>query len=427
MNPLLEKRFVIFSLIIFTGILSLSSYYNPSGASGYVASPFDKVLSLARFGTYALTFLLLIARLKSVIRAVRRDLFLVFLMVLVVISPLWSDFPAVSRKQALLTLLTTLFGLYLASRFSIKEQVHLLAWALGIATVFSFLYTLALPGSGIEQGLHAGAWRGTFVQKNLFSRFMVASVLPLFLVALSSRKYRYILWTIFGIAVVLILLTKSKSALLIFLTLMVLVPLYKALRVSHSITVPLFITAILIAGSVGVWLVTNWEPFLLSLGKDTTLTGRTYIWEAVIDKIGDRPWLGYGYQAFFAEGGVGQKAVWHAIHIYINQAHNGYINIAADLGLLGLLFFSLSLLSTYLRAIHWVRLTKNSEALWPLLYVTFIFMYNQSETTNLETNSILWIFYAAAAFSVKHLRVVEVDENTENLKRERWLEEAVNA
>lgn len=426
MNPLLEKRFAIFSLIMFTGILSISSYYNGSEASGYVSGPFDKVWSLARYGIYALTILFLIARPKSFIRAVRRDIFLVLLMVLVVSSSLWSDFPAESHKQSLLTLWSTLFGVYLASRFSIKEQVHLFAWALGIATVFSLLYTLAFPGAGIEHGIHAGAWRGTFVQKNLFSRFMVASGLPLFLVALSSRKYRYVLWTVFGIAVVLILLTQSKSALLVFLTLMALVPLYKALRVSHSITVPIFITAILIAGSAGVWLVSNWEPFLLSLGKDTTLTGRTYIWAAVIDKIHDRPWLGYGYQGFFAHGGVGQKAVWYAIHIYVNQAHNGYINITADLGLLGLSLFLLSLVSTCLRAISWVRLTTSSEAVWPLLYVTFMFMYNQTETTNVETNSILWISYVTAAFSVNYFRVIEVEDTPEIFNRERLLEEAVN-
>ncbi|MBD2183572.1 O-antigen ligase family protein [Planktothrix sp. FACHB-1375] len=405
MNPVLEKRLAIFALLVFTGVLSIASYYNGSDSGeSSVSSPFDKIFSVVRYLTYGATICLLLARLKTVIRPALRDPFMWGLMIIVVSSFMWSDFPDISQKQGRLMLLTTLFGLYLASRFSVKELVRIFAVAVGIAAVFSLLYSLAFRGAAVETGFNAGCWRGPFLQKNIFARFLVAYGLPILLVALGSRKHRFIWWTVFGIAVLLIQLTNSKSALLIILTLTALVPLYKALRSTGSILVPFLITIILIGGSVLTFLVENWEPFLFKLGKDPSLTGRTYIWEASINLISQRPWLGYGFQAFFADGGAGEKAVWDYLRIRVSQAHNGFINVAAELGLLGLMFFVLSMVSTYIRGITWVRFTKDPEDLWPLLYVTYFFMYNITESTNLEVNSLLWIFYSAAAFSARTMR-----------------------
>jgi O-antigen ligase len=153
--------------------------------------------------------------------------------------------------------------------------------------------------------------------------------------------------------------------------------------------------------------VTNWEPFLYSIGKDPTLSGRTDIWGAVIDKIWERPWLGYGYNAFWENGGVGQKAVFNVLFLTITQAHNGYLNLGAELGLLGLLFFVLSLLTAYIRAINWARLGRTSEEVWPIIYISFLILYNQSESTNIDVHSIFWILYVTISLSMKYAGVVE--------------------
>jgi O-antigen ligase len=168
--------------------------------------------------------------------------------------------------------------------------------------------------------------------------------------------------------------------------------------------------------------VTNWEPFLYSIGKEPTLTGRTDIWGAVIDKIWERPWLGYGYTAFWESGGVGQKAVFQVIFLNISQAHNGYVNLGAELGLLGLSFFILSLLTAYIRAMNWARLGRTSEELWPLIYISFLIVYNQSESTNIEFHSLFWILYVAITFSMKRLPSVEPDLFMEEQEKEELVE-----
>lgn len=405
MNPLLEKRIAVLVLLVFSGMVGMASFNSSSdGLAGAVegSSVFGKISGLLRYATYGFTLFMLAARFKRVVRPALRDPFLWALLGIVVASFLWSDFPSLSRKNGILTLLTSLFGLYLASRFNMKEQVRIVAWAAGISTVFSFFYTLAFPGKGIEQGIHAGAWRGPLLHKNMFARYMVICAPPLLIVALNSRRYRYVVWTAFGIAVALILLTTSKTALVIFLALIVLLPLYRGLQSRNTIIIPLVIILILLAASGAMWLVNHWEQVLHGLGKDTSLTGRTYIWEFVIDKIWERPWLGYGYEGFWQPGGEGEKVIHYIFLTGLTQAHNGYLDITAQLGFIGMAFFMLSLVIAYIRAIAWARLGGKLEDLWPITYITFLFLYNQTETTIVETNSIFWMLYVAVTCSMKY-------------------------
>jgi O-antigen ligase len=371
-----------------------------------------------QYGIYGATFLLIILRFKSVIRPAMRDPFIWALIAIIVTSFFWSDFPDVSRKYGFRTLYTTLLGLYLASRYSLQEQLRIVAWALGIGVVFSLLYTLAFPGSGIEQGFHAGAWRGPLVHKNPFARLMVVSALSLLLAALNTRRSRYFVWAVFSIAIALLVLSTSKTAIVIFVTLVILVPLYKALSWSDSLVIPFSITVILVGGSAATWLIGNWDPLLVQLGKDSTLSGRTDIWDGVIEKIWERPWLGYGYQAFWQEGGEADL-VWRSIRYKVFQAHNGFLDIGIQIGLLGLLFFVLSVIFAYIRAIKWARLGKTSADLWPIIYITFLPMYNYTESTIVEANSLYWVLFVAITLTLRLIPVVTPTEESESLRRER--------
>lgn len=402
-----EKRFTIFSLILFTGILNCTSYYNGSREGSkelYFYSPLDRIVSLLTYLIFALTAFFIIARFKTVVRPAMRDPFLWILVGLSLTSFIWSDFPEVARKYGLLTLYSTLFGLYVSSRYNLKDQLTLIMWAMGISTMFSFLYSLALPGAAKETGMHAGAWRGPLIHKNTFARFAAFLTIPPLLVAMNKVKRRYIIWIIFAIAALLVQLSTSKTALLIFLILMMMFPLYNALRWSDSILIPILISVLLVGGSIAIWLVGNWEPFLFSLGRDPTLSGRTDIWNALLDKAWERPWLGYGFQTFWIDGG-GSEYVWRAIRYKVGHAHNGFLNIIADLGFVGLFFFLASIAYTYYRAILHLRAGKSSADLWPIMYVTFFFMYNHSESTIIEPNSIFWILYVMVSLSLRRVPV----------------------
>lgn len=415
MNPTLnfiEKRFTIFSLLFFSGVLALSSFFLPPDSlddAEIAHNPLDSVLSLVQYVIYGIVLLLILARWKSSLLTAIRDPLIWLLPGLAMISFLWSDFPDWTLKKGITTLQTTSFGLYMASRYTMKQQLQMVGWALGIITVFSFLFSLAFPGVAIEAGANAGSWRGPFVQKNVLARMMVMSAIVFLLLTLENRRNRYVLGSCLGLSILMILLTGSKTALLLFITLICLLPLYKALRWNDTIIIPIIIVAIVISGSIAIIVVGNWENILLGLGRDPTLSGRTTLWELAIELIGQRPWGGYGYQGFWRANG-GAEIIWKHEGYRPPHAHNGFANISLDLGLIGLFLFLSIMAITYLRGIIWLRLGKTNIELWPIFYVTFFFMYNHTESTILEHNSIFWVLLVAASLSMKRMIAIPLED-----------------
>jgi len=295
----------------------------------------------------------------------------------------------------------------LAARFSVKEQVRLLAWMLGIAMLLSLVFALVLPNYGVmgmgdihnpQDSNHQGAWRGIYIHKNPLGRLMVMSALVFLLSAISSHRYRWVAWTGFGLSVCLILLSTSKTSLVVLLTLMSLLPFYRALRWKYTLAVPFFITVILVGGGVAILSVSNAEAILGAFGRDLTLTGRTDLWATVLDKIWERPWLGYGYAGFW-QGWRGESAdIWSVLNWQPPHSHNGLLDLWLDLGLLGVTAFLLSFIMVCFQAVTWVRLTKTTEELWPLVYLTFLLLVNITETSLLTNNS-LWLLYVAVSLS----------------------------
>lgn len=416
MNPMLdflEKRFTIFALLFLSGVLRCQSLFSdpdPKADDPGASNPIDPLMSLLQQAIYGATLFLLIARHQGSIRAALRDPLVWLLAGIALMSFLWSDYSSVSLTKGITTLQTTFFGLYMASRFSSKQQLQMLAWVLGIIAVFSLLFTLGFPGAAIETGANPGSWRGPFVQKNVLARIVVLGAIVFLLLALESRRNRYWLWGGLGLCVLLILLTGSKTALLLFLVIVLLLPLYKALRWADTKLIPLLITLVLVCGSLAVLVTGNWENLLLGLGRDPTLSGRTDLWELAIELIAKRPWLGYGYQGFWQDGG-GAEIIWKAEGYKPPHAHNGFVNITLDLGLIGLFLFLLTIAVTYFRSIAWLRTGKTTVELWPIFYVTFFFMYNHSENTIVEHNSIFWALLVAVSLSLKREMRIKHEED----------------
>lgn len=407
-----ERHFAVFGLIAFAKVLSMDSRYVGSEGSGggMGTSPLEKVIVLLLYAVEGISLLLIIFRWRSVVRRVLRDPFLWGLAGMALFSFIWSDFPGLSRNRGISTLQTALFGLYLTSRFSPKEQLYIMADAIGIISVYIFLYTGAFPGAAREQGVHAGSWRGPLVHKNLLAQLMTCGIIPTLLAALDSQpKDRFRLWTFFGLTLVLVVLTTSKTGIIITLSILVLVPLFNAMRWRGGLLIPLVITIVLMSSSAITWLANNWEPFLYGIGKDPTLSGRTYLWEAAIEKIQQRPWLGYGYQAFWQSSG-GAEYVWTAVKYKASHSHNGFVNIALDVGLVGLFFFVTSVLTMYIRGVAWLRMGNSFAELLPVLYASFLLLYNQTESTIIEHNSIFWILHVTITLSIGYYRKLTPEE-----------------
>jgi O-antigen ligase len=78
------------------------------------------------------------------------------------------------------------------------------------------------------------------------------------------------------------------------------------------------------------------------LGRDLTLTGRTEIWQAVLNEKTD-PLFGVGFYCFWL--GDRMEKLSHDYYFHLNQAHNAYIETYLNSGWIGLILLAAALLS----------------------------------------------------------------------------------
>jgi O-antigen ligase len=120
-----------------------------------------------------------------------------------------------------------------------------------------------------------------------------------------------------------------------------------------------------------------------SVGRDTTFTGRTNLWSYLGNL--DKNWLlGSGYESFWL--GPRLEAAWKVFHWGPTQAHNGYIEMYIELGLVGLLTLLLVLLFFYRRIYR--ELSVNPSYAVPLCPFCGNPIYNYTEAA--FVNCLLW-------------------------------------
>jgi exopolysaccharide production protein ExoQ len=90
--------------------------------------------------------------------------------------------------------------------------------------------------------------------------------------------------------------------------------------------------------------------FVLALfGKDSTLTGRTYLWAQGWNAVQKSPILGVGYAAYWVQGFAEAERLWNEFYITNRTGfhfHNTYIEALVELGFVGATLVSLIMLRT---------------------------------------------------------------------------------
>lgn len=398
---LAEKVFTVVSLINYAGgLIALILSGGASEGDKVVGTPDNALIQLVFFINYVISFFLLAFRWKKVIKILNKDRFITVLLGLCFISFLWSAAPTVTLVRSVAILGTSLFGVYIGSRYSLKEQLQLLAWTFGIVIILSFIFAVALPKYGVMSGIHAGKWRGIFAHKNSLGRLMVLSGFIFMLTALNEQKKKFWLWGGFFLSIILLLQSKSSSSMVNFLIIITVFLIIKLIRLPYILMIPRILLLALIGQFSYLWLADNTTYLLSSIGKDTTLTGRADLWTAVLDMIWKRPLLGYGYGAFW--GGWDSEAayVWRITGWTPPHSHNGLLDLWLDLGILGLSIFLVGFIASFLKSLVWVRLGKTVVSFWPIMYIVYFWLTCLTESALLRQNEIYWTLYVSVILSM---------------------------
>lgn len=368
--------------------------------NGFVFDPFqgDIIIQALWAGIYAITFFLLLRHWRLVIRVAFLDKFIWLLLGLAFVSIVWSGAPEVTLRRCMALLCSTAFGVYLAARYTRLELLKLLLWALGASAVLSIVFALMLPSYGLHIKTYH-AWRGVYENKNILGCFMALGAIVWLLVAFSQNKRRLAGICFFAVSIILLLFSKSITAFVVLVVLLIVLFFYY-LAYYRNMRAARFL-AILAAAILCILLVHHVEFILTTLGRDATLTGRTLIWQQVWGMILERPWLGYGYSAFWLGWTGPSSHIWSVLPARVISAHCGFLDLWLQLGLAGVLVFLASFFTNLFKA-HVLLRAKNSLAgMFPLLFLLFILLYNITESAILVQNSMFWILYVAISIQLR--------------------------
>lgn len=136
-----------------------------------------------------------------------------------------------------------------------------------------------------------------------------------------------------------------------------------------------------------------------ALGRQGTFSGRTEIWAALLPAVSN-PIIGSGFESFWISPDVlkFQRALvgwWHPE--LLNEAHNGYIEVYLNLGVVGVCLMLIVLLRGYLSAIKAFRLNPSVGSLM-LAYIIASVAYSFTEA-GFRMLDPIWLFLLLALFS----------------------------
>jgi exopolysaccharide production protein ExoQ len=340
---------------------------------------------------YLVTFILLILRWKQVLPYILNNGLIWLFFCLAISSMFWTYSPELTKIRLVALLGTMMFSLYLASRYSLTEQLRLLGWVFGLITVTSIIFAVLIPKFGVMSGSHLGAWRGIYTHKNVFGKIMVLSVIVFYIRLCMSQKHRWIYWAFLGISIMLTILSRSSSPLINLVILLAIISIIPIFRWNYLVMIPVLIGILAVGILFYLLLVVNAEQATSIFGKDLTFSGRTNLWLLMLDKVWENPWLGYGFGGFW-NGFDGPSAyVWNASAFKAPNGHNGYLDLCLELGLVGVSIYSINFINSFKVALSYIRTSGTAEAFWPTILLCYIILSNLTESSLVLQNNFSWI------------------------------------
>ncbi|MGC8550179.1 MAG: O-antigen ligase family protein [Acidobacteriaceae bacterium] len=317
----------------------------------------------------------------------------------VLCSTLWSVDPLLTARRAPEFALAAMFGLYLTVRYPAERQLRIFWWAMVLLAIGTVMVAYLMPSYGLDLSAgHHADWKGVFTQKNACGRVMVLATAVL----LAGRRWGWKEWASGALFVLVLVKSGSRGAWGLEAVLlggagMFLVSVRCAGRIRGAV---LGLMA-LVAATAGVLVMVFRDALIAAMGRNTTLSGRAEIWHAVWPFVMQRPWLGWGYEAFW-RGWTGPSfQVSAAVHFLVFHAHNGYLDVWLQTGLVGLVLFVAAYGQACLRVWRRVERGQMAELLWPLCLLLIVGLYGLDENTVLVPNGIFWMLFVMATVSLR--------------------------
>jgi O-antigen ligase len=400
---LLAGVLLLFPILVETGAfisLPLILTNLPPGALRDTDNP---VYSLSIAASMAIMVVLCATRLRLILHILRQTPAATAYLLIVLASFLWSAHPDLSLRRGFGYLLTVSVALFLTTRFPLRARLEILSAAFSIAAFASVLFCLVLPQYGVmhTSGLE-GDWRGVFAHKNVLGPVMCTALfIELALVAGrpgGATLLRLVNIVLFG---GLIVMSHSVSAAAVGAIYVGGYFLYRLGRGSRAGFALASIAGIGIGLAAFAAIALDPQGVFEFFGKDAGLTGRTGLWDEVMALIAERPLLGWGFHATWVVDDTLTSVIDYRTGSWgVTNAQNSFLEIALQLGLVGLAAIVLTIVGAIRAAIICLR----TGAIWlghfALLLFGGLLLIGQVEITVGQNQIVTWLVFNVMMFAV---------------------------
>jgi O-antigen ligase len=359
---------------------------------------------------YSIVLWLIVMNAKRIVSQALQMKMITLLALLTICSALWSQDPLRSAYNGVFYCIDTLFAFYLVLKFDTEEILSLVMMGGVSVSVVCLILVFFFPQYGT---LHGGAWRGMFGDRTQAAKCFVFLLSPAIIFRRRSFSYRHMIYiALLSLMIFMEYAMTARILLLVYIALMASISVSSKFgRRSSLLIIGMFLAAAALLVCIGL----PFFPRLLEgMGKNATLTGRIPIWTALLRSIAKRPLLGYGFYAFWL-GMKGESAneILAANWVY-GYAHNGYLEICVQLGLVGLAVFFVTLFQAIRNAWFCLRNGCPPGVEWYIGVIALTIMYNVDESTVVWPIELLSILYVVAccglAKAARRLREIKTIE-----------------
>ncbi len=330
------------------------------------------------------------------------------------LSAIWSDYPDLTVRRAALYLMLAVTGLAVAVSARDPRRLHsaMFAMFVGVAIV-NLLATAIAPAIAISD---LGV-RGVYTQKNVAGAVAMAGVIVGVFWTAGARGSERRLGAL-GAALIsaFLVVTKSKTSLTLAVLACGLGGLVAFVALGGRRAALVVIAGTLLASLTlfGLFAASGFDAgrALDILIGDSTFTGRDQLWAFASNHIALRPWGGHGYGAYWDVGLANDPiakldpGAWlgdSEVGV-INQAHNGYLDLALNIGVPATILAGLTVLAAMLRALaraHRPELDRRARAAHgAFAALSFAFLlHNLTEATLFLRGAPLWALIVVVLFA----------------------------
>lgn len=336
---------------------------------------------------------------KSLIK--RFPLPLVVLLLFMFFSATWSNYPLFSLAAFGTQLATTLVAVFFAIQFDWRQLLNIFANTIRVVLALSLVIELVAAFTGPIKPLFANfegelppAPAYWWVQGNLFQSdriqgivgnanliaFVAVLGLVIFFVEylVSARNQQLAIVSMFA-AAAFIALAKSASMLIALVIVVIAAIVAMLAEGKQKPTRHRIYRGALWSSLFGLFLVAvYWVELTELLGKSSDASGRFYIWQKVWNLIEERWLVGWGWISHWVPGVEPFEGLIVIEEVPHFHAHNAFLDVWLQLGLIGLVIFVWLLITTFVRLWKIAVVHTNPLYLWPLF--TFMVILTQALT-----------------------------------------------